>query len=240
MTILSDEVKDFLDTIYFYEIAHNAYPVYNLTPVYNLFLEKLSSIESFPQKKHKRSRTFPFSRDNMFGVIFGRYEFGYYYDGSSVYISGYRRKGNRTNDWLDSIIKESVRHITQSQLRRIVKSVVREVLETHRRQILNEKFYNPVTEPMIDRKLGNYEVLEGSWTEQILCDIPQKGWIQNICMYSSADITYELYRRCDNGKYFFTKKVILPDDEYVHTIPISYKTVPSIILNDARNLIRNN
>lgn len=37
MTVLSNDIKDFLDTIYFYEIAHNTYSIDNLTPVYNFF-----------------------------------------------------------------------------------------------------------------------------------------------------------------------------------------------------------
>lgn len=125
--------------------------------------------------------------------------------------------------------------LKESQQRKIVREVVKSVL--------NEKLYNSSVEPMIDRRIGDYDVLDGSWTEQILCDIPQKGWIQDICMYSAMNTggkTYALYRRCDNGKYFFTEKVRHPDDEYIHTNIVSYKSVPSIIWNDAKALIRNN
>lgn len=122
----------------------------------------------------------------------------------------------------------------ESQLRSIVRDAVR--------CVLCEKLYNPSVEPMIDRRIGDYDVLDGSWTEQILGDIPQKGWIQDICMYSAVDAggkTYALYRRCDNGKYFFMEKVSRPNDEYIHTILVSHKAVPNTILSDAKALIRN-
>jgi len=237
MTVFSNDIKDFLDTIYFYEIAHNTYPIDNLTPVHDFFLENLSTIESFPTRKHKLSTTFPFSRDKMFGVIFGRYEFGYLFDGNIVYVYGYRRKGNRSNDWLDSIIKESI-YITQSDIHYIVESAVRKYLN---RQILNEKFYNPATEPLIDGHVGEYEVLDGAEWEQILCDLPKKGWVEDIRMYSAmgkGGKTYCLYRRKDNGKYFFVEVFDDNKDDYLRVKQVRKNEVPIPIWNNAISLIR--
>ena len=45
MTIYSDEIKDFLDKIYFYELSHRDDI---LTPMFNYFREKLRNIDKLP------------------------------------------------------------------------------------------------------------------------------------------------------------------------------------------------
>ena len=81
MTIYSDEIKDFLDKIYFYELSHRSDI---LTPMFNYYREKLRNIDKLPN--HQHSATFPLLRDNLFGLTIGRLEFGYEYDGANVSV----------------------------------------------------------------------------------------------------------------------------------------------------------
>lgn len=136
--------------------------------------------------------------------------------------------------------------LTQSDLRMIIESVVYRYMcsidEQHSKQQLNEKFYNPLREPMIDGHIGEYEVLDGAEWEQILCDLPEKGWVEDIRMYSAMEKggkTYCLYRRKDNGKYFFIEVYDdLKDEKYLRSKAVPKKNVPDFILNDAISLIR--
>lgn len=117
------------------------------------------------------------------------------------------------------------------------------VLESVGKILLTEKYYNPAIEPMIDYKIGNYDVLYGAEEEQIICDLPQKGWVEDIIMYSAMPKgkTYALYRRCDNGKYFFVEIMSVPEDKkYLHAKVISRKSVPQIIWNDAKDVVCHN
>ena len=110
-----------------------------------------------------------------------------------------------------------------------------------KKQRLNEKFYNPRRERMVDYILGEYEVLDGAEWKQILCDLPQKGWVEDIRMYSaigSGGKTYCLYRRKDNGKYFFVEVVDGGVDEHLHVMAVKKSNIPPIIWNDAISLIR--
>jgi len=116
--------------------------------------------------------------------------------------------------------------ISQSDICRIVESAVRKYLN---RQILNEKFYNPATEPLIDGHVGEYEVLDGAEWEQILCDLPKKGWVEDIRMYSAMNKggkTYCLYRRKDNGKYFFVEVFDDNKDDYLRVKQVRKNEVP--------------
>ena len=125
--------------------------------------------------------------------------------------------------------------ITESEIRGIVRESVGKIL-------LTEKYYNPAIEPMVDYKIGDYDVLYGAEEEQIICDLPQKGWVEDIIMYSAmakGGKTYALYRRCDNGKYFFVEIMDLPEDKkHLHAKVISRKSVPQIIWNDAKDVVR--
>ena len=72
MTIYKNEIKDFLDKIYFYELSH-----WNgsgeITPVYNYFEGKLHDIDKLPT--HTLSNRFPFNRDKLFVIVIGRFIF---------------------------------------------------------------------------------------------------------------------------------------------------------------------
>lgn len=126
--------------------------------------------------------------------------------------------------------------LKESEIRDMVRESVEKIL-------LTEKYYNPAIEPMVDRKIGDYDVLDGAEEEQIICDLPQKGWVEDIVMYSAMPKgkTYALYRRCDNGKYFFVEIMSVPEDKkYLHAKVVSPKSVPQIIWNDAKVVVRHN
>lgn len=128
MTFFSNEIKDFLDKIYLYEISH-----WNgdgeMTPVHNYFESKLRSIDSLPT--HSLSTRFPFNRDRLFVIVIGRFIFGYRYDGTNAAVDIYR-KLESMGDWLDVIIPESRQPkkivITEQKLRRIIAESIRSVL----------------------------------------------------------------------------------------------------------------
>ena len=106
---------------------------------------------------------------------------------------------------------------------------------------LNEKYYNPATEPMIDRHIGEYNVLDGAYDEHIICDLSDKGWVEDIRMYSAIDKggkTFCLYRRKDNGKYFFVEVFDDNRDEYLHAKQVGKKDVPTSVWDDAISLIQ--
>ena len=128
MTFFSDEIKDFLDKIYLYEISHWTGDG-EMTPVHDYFESRLRGIDSLPT--HSLSTRFPFNRDKLFVLVIGRFIFGYRFDGTNVAVDIYR-KLESMGDWLDAIIPES-RHshkiiITEQRLRRIIAESIRKVL----------------------------------------------------------------------------------------------------------------
>lgn len=80
MVIYSNEIKEFLDKIYFYELSHRN--DWN-TPLYNYYEGKLYNIDKLT--RHTPSTTFPMSRDGLFGLIVGRLEFGYLFYGTNIF-----------------------------------------------------------------------------------------------------------------------------------------------------------
>ena len=106
---------------------------------------------------------------------------------------------------------------------------------------LNEKFHNPSKGSMIDGRVGEYDVLDGEEWEQFIPDIAQKGWVEDIRMYSAlprGGKTYCLYRRAENGKYFFVE---IYDDgkdkEHSHARVLTKDAVPALIMKDALSYI---
>ena len=55
--------------------------------------------------RHFQSTTFPMSRDGLFGLIVGRLEFGYLYEGTNARVEYYINREPQ-NDWFDWLIKE--------------------------------------------------------------------------------------------------------------------------------------
>ena len=64
MVIYSNEIKDFLDKIYFYELTHRDDVNF---PLYHYYEAKLYSIDKL--SRHIPSTTFPMTRDGLFGLI---------------------------------------------------------------------------------------------------------------------------------------------------------------------------
>lgn len=174
-------------------------------------------------------------------------------------------QGERADESIDTrilkLLREYTSHkflITESRGRRIIRmneqglrrmvgyivQRINEDTEYSPIRTINEKFYNPKREAMIDGKLGDYDVLDGALSEKTVEDLKDKGRIEDVRMYANpkkGGKTYALYRRCDNHKYFFAeiyddKK----DDKYLHARVINHNDVPSIILNDANSLIQRN
>jgi hypothetical protein len=103
MVIYSNEIKDFLDKIYFYELTHRSDLDFSL---YNYYKDNLRVIDKM--SNHTPSTTFPMSRDGLFGLIIGRLEFGYSFDGTNASVEYYINREPQ-NDWFDWLIKESKR-----------------------------------------------------------------------------------------------------------------------------------
>lgn len=116
MVLYSNEIKDFLDKIYFYELSHRNDLEF---PIYRYYEEKLSGIDRLP--RHTLSTTFPMSRDGLFGLIIGRLEFGYLFDGTNARVEYYINRKPQ-NDWFDWLIEG------KKQEDRIIKEVINSYL----------------------------------------------------------------------------------------------------------------
>lgn len=103
MVIYSNEIKDSLDKIYFYELSHGGTADF---PIYNYYENKLRNIDKL--SKRIQSTTFPLSRDRLFGIIIGRLEFGYFFDGQNASVEYYINREPQ-NDWFDWLIRECVK-----------------------------------------------------------------------------------------------------------------------------------
>ena len=123
-----------------------------------------------------------------------------------------------------------------------IRCTIREGLQKINFPLILEKIYDPKTEPMIDYKLGKYDVLDGSLRWQVLDDIKDKGEILDMRMYSNMQKgdkgeTYALYFRDDTKKFFFVKILDIEGEECLHVKTIPWKSVPPIIWNDAKTLV---
>ena len=125
MVIYSNEIKDFLDKIYFYELSHRNDLDF---PLYNYYEGKLYNIDKLTS--HTPSTTFPMSRDGLFGLIIGRLEFGYSFDGTNAYVQYFINREPQ-NDWFDWLIKEGRNKCNKDRLYEIINETVRIVLREH-------------------------------------------------------------------------------------------------------------
>ena len=117
MVIYSNEIKGFLDKLYFYELTHREDL---LTPLYNYYEEKLHNIDKMAS--HRPSTTFPLNRDGLFGLVIGRLEFGYEFDGTNASVEYYVNRDPQ-NDWFDWLIEGKKRQD------RIIKEVINNYLK---------------------------------------------------------------------------------------------------------------
>lgn len=70
------------------------------------------------------------SRDGLFGLIVGRLEFGYLFDGTNAYIQYYINREPQ-NDWFDWVIKEVRNKSDRNRLNETINRIVRRVLKEH-------------------------------------------------------------------------------------------------------------
>lgn len=126
MVLYSNDVKDFLDKIYFYELTHENDLDF---PLYNYYKERLRNIDKMSRRTP--SATFPMSRDGLFGIIVGRLEFGYLFDGTNARIEYYVNREPQ-NDWFDYLIKEREHYnkivLKESQLYSIIYESIKRIL----------------------------------------------------------------------------------------------------------------
>lgn len=120
MVIYSNEIKDFLDKIYFYELTHRKDMKF---PLYDYYEGKLYNIDKLP--RHSMSTTFPMSRDKLFGLILGRLEFGYSFDGINACVEYYVNREPQ-DDWFDWLIKEN-----NSRLSNLISETVTRILNEY-------------------------------------------------------------------------------------------------------------
>lgn len=129
MTYFSNEIKDFLDKIYFYELSHWDGSG-NVAPIHKFFEDRLKSVDLLPH--HSLSTRFPFNRDKLFVLTIGRFIFGYRFDGINAVVELYI-KTKSMGDWIDTVIPESKQAkrtilLTESQLRNIIRRTILESL----------------------------------------------------------------------------------------------------------------
>ena len=103
--------------LYFYELTHREDLT---TPIYNFYEEKLHNIDSM--SSHHLSITFPLNRDRLFGLVIGRLEFGYEFDGTNASVEYYVNRDPQ-NDWFDWLIE------TRNRQDRIIKEVINDYLK---------------------------------------------------------------------------------------------------------------
>ena len=113
----------------------------------------------------------------------------------------------------------------------LMENTLRHIIQKHIRKTLLE--YR-------EKAVGKYTAIDGDGLKWQADSIIQFGWYNNIRMYDSDDDTYCLMRRYENGMYFFTKIVDAPElgKDETKFVPVKAKDVPSVILRDARSLIR--
>ncbi len=125
MVIYSNEIKDFLDKIYFYKLSHREDLNF---PLYNYYEGKLYDIDKLT--RHTPSSTFPMSRDGLFGLIVGRLEFGYSFDGTNACVEYYVNREPQ-NDWFDWLIKESKQVRMNTITTRELSNVINECIDSY-------------------------------------------------------------------------------------------------------------
>lgn len=126
MVIYSNEIKDFLDKIYLYELTHRNDLEF---PLYSYYEGKLHDIDKL--SRHTPSSTFPLSRDRLFGLVIGRLEFGYLFDGTDFSIEYYINREPQ-NDWFDWLVENTKSRkgkiITQKKINDIISEVLNRYL----------------------------------------------------------------------------------------------------------------
>lgn len=212
MVIYSNEIKDFLDKLYFYELTHRENVEF---PLYNYYNNRLRNVDRLTN--HTLSSTFPMSRDRLFGLIIGRLEFGYSYDGTNACIEYYINRDPQ-NDWFDLLIRESQKVKQES------------IIESDSNTSSKKEYSN--------------EIRFGKWRCIVSGDyytFAGKGKCRGLRMYldttSKRTPSYFLFQRQDNKRYFYCTIVPAPEKGPKETkfSVVPHLEVPSEILEDLDN-----
>lgn len=143
----------------------------------------------------------------------------------AVYEGDYHNDTLTSKPYDESKVMVGGTLIKESVLRNMVQECIKEVLQE---------------ECKCDYKLGPYECVYGTFRKLLPDSLPQFGWLNDIMMYFSPSQTYCLFRQDKSHKYFFTKIVDAPElgKDETKFVLVKPKDVPSLILRDAKALIR--
>ena len=221
MIIYSPSVQNVLDRLYVSAVTMGKQPI-----EYNHCLKSIHAAESGVIRTVAQ-KPLSWARAGLFVAKAGRYWFGYVIQNNVVIIDEvFDCVRNTIID--ESIVRKKI-VLTESDLKMMVKNCVRKVLSE------SEQRYNV-------GKIGKWNRIPSNGYE--FHKIPGKGTCVGIMMYvdstSEMEIppTYCLFRRGDNGKYFYATIVASPKDGPKATkfsiVPL--KELPEEIYKDLRNL----
>ncbi len=135
---------------------------------------------------------------------------------------------------VNEMIANRIIQITESDIKKMVMECVC--------RIISEATINGHTYP-IKKQMGKWMCIDGIYWERYLPDCPEKGLCYDVRMYDNINVpkgkweTYALWRRIDNGRYFYTTIIQRQEGNNQtlwKTVPLS--KVPQEILTDFRTL----
>jgi hypothetical protein len=104
MVLFSNEIKDYLDKLYFYGMTHS--DSINFAKKHNAVL---SVLETLDKPRTRLTATIPsWKRDNMYSIKIGNATFGYKWDGYNVVVEEVFENLNCSIDRIKSIIRETI------------------------------------------------------------------------------------------------------------------------------------
>lgn len=126
---------------------------------------------------------------------------------------------------------------------RITESVIRDIVRESVIQIISEATINGHTYA-VEKQLGKWKCIDGIYADYDFSEFGKKGYSQDVRMYidttapKDVPATYCLFRRMDNGKYFYAKIVMAPElgPNETKFLLVRRSEVPREILNDFRTL----
>lgn len=226
MTFFSNEIKGFLDKIYFYELSH-----WNgdgeMAPVHDFFESRLSGVDDLSH--HSLSSRFPFNRDKLFVLVVGRFIFGYRFDGTIAVVEIYR-KLEAMNDWLDAIIPESKQKVSLVINEKYVRKIVRNCIQ----RILNETYSTS--------RVGKYIVVLGDNQPHSIEGLEKyRDNLYDVAMYNSKEEHICVFSIGRNTKKFICCNLEYDKDygEWLGFTPIKSYDVPTLIRQDLRERFTN-
>ena len=167
---------------------------------------------------YKNGQQLPNYRFNEIRKIFHKYKNG------EVYAIGLYG-GKQFKITLDGIACA----LAESKITNIVKETVRKTL------------YESVKNVHQVKTLGEWECIDGQWWDGTPCGLEHKGLVQDVRMYDKQtnNDTFEtiaLFRRCDNGKFFYAQIIPIENSKETKWEPLPLNKIPKIIKRDIRNI----